>query len=510
MKLKQKNLFILLSISTGFLSAFSFPKINLFFLMWAALIPLFHIIFNSSVRQSFFYTFLSSLVANMLCVFFVLDSVRLLSGNYFIAFFFYGALCLYFSLYWGIWGALSSFIKRYCYKPWLFVLVSACLWVVLEYIKTYALTGWPWTLLGYSQYLFTYIIQIAEFTGVYGVSFVIMLINGFLYFAVFKRKKTYLLAAAALFVFVVIFGIFRYNSFRNFGDKEYTVAAVQSNIEQYKKLDNSYKTETTLKLEEAAEKLSEIGADLNVWSESEIINLIPADIESYIFADKIAKTAGGFNIIGAPYLDGTGRLFGAVFYFDGNGGYVSMHTKNHLIPFGEYLPLGLSKYITIGADNIDLNKVKGYDTVVFTDGDIYAGSLICTENFFPELSRRFVLAGAKVLTSNSNDAWFLDSSGPYKHFMANVIRAVESRKAIIVAANTGVSAIIDASGKIAVSTGVYERAIITGTFYQNDYLTFYMLYGDVFSVICIFFIFFFVIIVFLRRHILKNSNETNL
>jgi apolipoprotein N-acyltransferase len=335
-----------------------------------------------------------------------------------------------------------------------------------------------------------------------------MTVNGLLYLAAAEKKKSYAFAACVLFASVLVFGILKYNAFVNFGEKEYTAAAVQSNIEQYKKLDNSYKAEINAKLEEAAERLSEIGADLNVWSESEIINLIPVDMEAYALADKLAKKAGGFNIIGAPYLDGTGKLFGAVFYFDGNGGYVSMHTKNHLIPFGEYLPLGLSKYIKVGADNIDLNKAKGYDTAVFTDGNISAGSLICTENFFPELVRRFVLGGAKVLTSNSNDAWFYNSSGPYKHFCANVLRAVESRKAVIVSANTGVSAIIDASGKIAVSTRVYERAIISGTFYQNSYLTFYMLYGDVFVAVCIFFISVSALIIFFRRYILKNGLET--
>ncbi|MCL1971555.1 MAG: apolipoprotein N-acyltransferase [Endomicrobia bacterium] len=486
MFLKPMHKNILLSVLTGVLSALSFPKMNLFFLMWIAMIPLFHVILNSSVKQSFFYALLAGLAGNMFALFFILDSVELLAGSYIIAIFFYGALCVYFSLYSGLLGAFLSFIKRYYSQPWILALMAACMWVILEYIKTF--TGWPWTLFGYTQYSFTYIIQIAEFTGVYGVSFAIILINGLLYFAVSKRKKSYLFSAAAIFAAIFIFGMFRYAAFQNFGEKEYTVAAVQSNIEQYKKLDRRYAAETNLHLEETAAKLSEIGADINVWSESEIINLIPADIDAYMFADKIAKTAGGFNIIGAPYLDGEGNLFGAIFYFDGGGGYVSMHTKNHLMPFGEYIPFGLSKFIDLGADNVNLNKVKGYDTVVFTDGDIYAGALICAENFFPTIVRRFVLAGAKVLTNNSNDAWFLDSSGPYKHFTANVFRAVESRRAVIAAANTGVSAIIDASGKIAVSTRVYERAIITGTFYQNDYLTFYMLYGDVFVMLCVLFI----------------------
>lgn len=510
MKLQEKNLFTALSVLTGLFTAFSFPKMNLFFLMWAALVPLFYVICRSSVKQSFFYAFLAGLAAHMHGVFFVLDSIFLLTDSYITALFFYIVLCLYFSLYWGVWGALVSFIKRLNAKPLVFVFISASLWVLLEYTRTYVLTGWPWTLLGYSQYLFTYIIQIAEFTGVYGVSFLIVLINGLLYFCACGKRKSHFIAAVSVFSAVFIFGMFRYNAFKEFGEKEYTVAAVQSNTEQYKKLDNSYREETFSKLEESAEKLSEIGADLNVWSESEIINFIPLDLEAYIFADKLAKTAGGFNIIGAPYLDGNGKLFGAVFHFDGKGGYVSMHTKNHLIPFGEYLPLGLSKYLDIGADNVDLSKAKGYDAVVFNDGEIYAGSLICTENFFPALVRKFVLGGAKVLTSNSNDAWFFDSSGPYKHFSANVFRAVESRKAVIAAANTGVSAIIDAAGKITVSTRVYERAVISGTFRQNGYLTFYMRFGDVFTAGCMVCILLFAAAFLFRKLYVKNRIRTKI
>ena len=81
--------------------------------------------------------------------------------------------------------------------------------------------------------------------------------------------------------------------------------------------------------------------------------------------------------------------------------------------------------------------------------------------------RRFVLSGARVLTNHTNDAWYLDSSALHKHFCANVMRCVESRKAMIAASNTGVSAIIDACGKIPVSAKVCERAVISGTFRQN-------------------------------------------
>ena len=510
MKLQEKNLFTALSVLTGLFTAFSFPKMNLFFLMWAALVPLFYVICSSSVKQSFFYAFLAGLTAYMLGVFFVLDSIFLLTDSYITALFFYIVLCLYFSLYWGVWGALVSFIKQLNAKPLVFVFISASLWVLLEYTRTYVLTGWPWLLTGYSQYLFTHIIQIAEFTGVYGVSFVIVLVNALLYYGASGSKKIYFAAALSIFASVFLFGAYRYNLFADFGEKEYTAAAVQSNIEQYKKLDNSYREETFSKLEESAEQLSEIGADLNVWAESEIINFIPLDLEAYIFADKLAKTAGGFNIIGAPYLDGDGKLFGAVFHFDGKGGYVSVHKKNHLIPFGEYLPIPKSVAGFIGIYDKNDYSVKGDDAAVFTDGELYTGTLICSENLFPDIVRQFVLNGAKVLTSNSNDAWFFDSSGPYKHFSANVFRAVESRKAVIAAANTGVSAIIDAAGKITVSTRVYERAVISGTFRQNGYLTFYMRFGDVFTAGCMVCILLFAAAFLFRKLYVKNRIRTKI
>ena len=83
-----------------------------------------------------------------------------------------------------------------------------------------------------------------------------------------------------------------------------------------------------------------------------------------------------------------------------------------------------------------MNVLK-YDNIV-------VGTTICSENFFPGLSRRFILNGAKILTNHTNDAWFFDSYAPYQHFVMNIFRAIENRKNVIVSANTGLSAIIDA------------------------------------------------------------------
>ena len=504
----KKN--ILLSATTGLLAAFAFPKISLFFLIWVAFIPLFYAVFKAEKFHAALFAFIAGCVFNAQANFFLVPMIYSFAETYIIAIPTYIYFCAYFALYWGIWGWLCALLRKHCKNDIVFVILSSCVWVVLEYIRTYVLTGWPWLIKGYSQYEFTQIIQIAEYCGVYGVSFAIMLVNGLLYFGFSNRKKSYIISAAVLFLAIFFFGVYKYEKFQNFGGKEHSAVLVQSNVEQYKKLDNTYRDEMFARLQSEAEEISKIKPELVLWSESEIINLIPAEIESYNFADKIAKTAGGFNIIGAPYLTGDDRLYNNLFYFDGNGGYVAMHSKNHLVPFGEYTPFRnfLVKYISI-INQLD-NLLKGKDTNVFTDKELYIGALICSENFFPDIVRRFVLSGAKVLTNHSNDAWYLNSSGPHKHFTANPFRAVESRKAVLTAANTGVSAIIEPSGKIVAQTKVYERTLLSGKFRQNNYKTFYMLYGDVFVKFCIFFLVAFILFVVYKRYVLGHENKKKL
>ncbi|MCL1971554.1 MAG: apolipoprotein N-acyltransferase [Endomicrobia bacterium] len=520
MFLKPIHKNILLSVLAGLLAAFAFPKINLFFLMWIAFIPLFFVILRASPAASLFYAFIAGFVFNLQVNFWIIGTVMLFSGSsYLISAVFYIFFSAYFAVYWGIWGLFLSLAKKYSSNIPLLIIFSAALWVVLEYVRSYILGYWPWMMIAYSQYLFPQLIQFIEFTGVYGVSFAIMLINGLIYFAINDKKRNYIIAAAALLSAALIFGVLRYNAFRNFGDGNVLKAvAVQSNVEQYKKLTNERRTEMLAGLKEFAVKISEMDADLVVWCESEIINLIPADIESYAFADNLARIAGGFNIIGAPYIDENGNLYNTIFHFDGKGGYIAMHAKNHLVPFGEYMPFEDNFLRLLGIEP-KKELSRGADTTVFTDGNLFVGPLICSENLFPDIVRRFVLSGAKVLTNHTNDAWFFDSSAPHKHFSANVFRAIESRKAIIVAANTGVSAFVYPNGKIKNETGVYERILISGPFMQNNYLTFYMLYGDIFIKLCILFIIIFILAVIYKKLLYKprltnksrkNENETEL
>jgi apolipoprotein N-acyltransferase len=501
---------ILLAVLTGLLAAFAFPKISLFFLMWVAFVPLFYAAFKANKTQAAFFAFIAGYVFNAQANFFLVKMIYSFAEVYWVAVLFYLCFCAYFAIYWGIWGGICAVLRKYFENDAVFIVLVSCVWVILEYIRANILTGWPWLIVGYSQYEFPQIIQTAQYCGVYGVSFAIILVNGLLYFGSFGKKKSYAASAAVLFSVLLIFGIYQYDKFKNFGEEEHSVAVVQSNVEQYKKLDNGYRNEMFLRLEKEAQEISKIKPDLTLWSESEIVNMIPVDIESYELANNMAKTAGGFNIIGAPYLTGDGRLYNNLFYFNGGGSYRAMHSKNHLVPFGEYIPLRsfLAKHVSF-VDQID-DLLKGTDTNVFTDKKLYIGALICSENFYPSIMRRFILNGAKVLTNHSNDAWYLNTSGAHKHFCASVFRAVESRKYVLTAANTGVSAIIEPSGKISSRTKVYEKKLLVGKFRQNDYKTFYVLRGDVFIKLCIFFLAVCFCAALYKRRRSNNENKTKI
>lgn len=497
MKIKLNYKKIIFSIVTGLLAVLAFPKSNLFPLAWISFVPLVFAISGSNLKKSFLYGFTSGFIFNAVGLYWLVYMLKFQTGSCIQALIAACVLCIYLALYWGVWSLCLALSKNVIQKVVknelganiLIILFGACMWVLLEYIRTYFLKGFPWMLMGYSQFKFSEVIQIAEFTGVYGVSFLVIFCNLCFYFWISKlRSNKYLYMASTLTAVVILFGVVRIYRFKFFEGKEYSFTAVQPNIDQDKKWNAAYCNEIISKLKKYASEIAENKTDLVLWPEAVMPGLIPNYEEIYSDAKNIAGTAGGLNIIGSPHNEGD-CYYNSVLAFEGSNGYKAVHNKNHLIIFGEYIPLRnfLSRFFGV------LNKMgdfsRGEDTNIFDNGQIYVGSTICSENFIPDISRRFVLSGAKVLTNHTNDAWFFDTAAPHQHFMMNVFRAVENRKDVIVSANTGISGIIEASGIIIDKTPSSKSALLKGTFHQNDFKTFYTKHGDVFVYLCMGFFF---------------------
>ncbi|MDR0401588.1 MAG: apolipoprotein N-acyltransferase [Endomicrobium sp.] len=483
---------------TGFFSSLSFQRLNLFFIVWISFVPMIFVLKKSKLVKSFFYSFWSGFVFNAFGIYWLVYTIYFNTGCFIQSIIAPCILWIYLALYWGIWGlslnllvSSNSFKKNIFYSNILLSFFASCIWVLIEYIRTYLFTGFPWLLIGYSQFNFIEIIQIAEFVGVYGVSFLVMFCNLCIYFWIFEKNKN--LKKNNLYLFVVllivfgflIFGITRINKFKSLNVKKFTVAVVQPNIDQYKKWDPRYFDSIFSNLSRYAFKISKFKIDLVIWPESVFAGCINKDKFIYDKIKQITKIAGGLNIVGSLYKDKTNnKCFNVVSAFE-NGNYINMHKKNHLIIFGEFVPFKFifSNFFNALDNNGDLTK--GNDVNIFNNNKMLVGSTICSENFLPNISRKLASFGAEVFTNHTNDSWFFDTSAPYQHFAMNVFRAIENRKQVIISANSGISGIIDTSGVIIKKTPSFKGVLFIDYFFQNDFKTFYTKYGDLFVFICL-------------------------
>jgi apolipoprotein N-acyltransferase len=499
---------------TGVMTVVAFPKFNYFFLIWIAFIPLLFVLTKNTLKKSFFYGFIAGFIFNTVGLYWLVPMLEFNTSSYVQTIISSCCLWAYLSLYWGAWALAFSFvyintikIKNRVFANIIAIIFGSCLWVLLEYIRTYSLTGFPWMLLGYSQFKFIEIIQLSEFCGVYGVSFLILFCNLCFYFWIKENRKKYLYLSLFFILVVLVFGAIRAEKFNFFGEEEFSVSIVQPNIDQNHKWDDTYKEYILDILNNFAVKISKNKTDLVIWPETVLPGYIP--IEKYIYdnAKDMVNIAGGFNIVGSNFFENN-LTYNATFAFEDNRDYIFVHKKNHLVLFGEFIPYKsfLSKFF--GVLNQMGDFVRGNDTQVFNNGKIYLGSTICSENFFPDISRYFVLFGAKVLVNQANDAWFFDTAALDQHFIMNVFRAVENRKSVLISANSGISGIIDASGFIVSQTMSSEKVLLRGTFLQNDFRTFYTKHGDIFVYVCVYislFIFFIILLRYFANFFVKYS-----
>ena len=487
--------YFLLSILTGILVALSFPKINAFYLIWIAFIPLIYSVLNNSVKNSLVYGFVSGFTCNLISLYWIFPFIQYntnsITQSVIVSFLLWGYMAVYFCL----WAGFLSYTRRHLY-PFLSIIFAACVWVALEFLRTYFLTGFPWNLLGYSQNKFLPMIQIADIFGAYGISFSIIAVNMLLYYRLYSKtnKNKHILTAVLIVLLLLSYGVLRMGKFNiSYGDKT-TVAIVQPNIDQYKKWDNEYKNEI---LETLGNNIKNFGSekiDMIIYPETALPGFVQNDSEIQGLIKNISNT-GVFCMIGGPSIN-NGKIYNSIYAVNVNG-YLNIHDKNHLVIFGEYIPFRtiLSKFFGILNSLGDFSK--GTEMNVYNDGKITVGPTICSENFFPSFSRRLSYKGARILTNHTNDAWFFDTFAPYQHFVMNIFRAVENRKSVIVSANSGLSGIIDASGRTILETKINQNVSLIGNAYQNDYISVYTKMGDILPVICILFTLFIAAVIFI-------------
>jgi len=436
----MKNKLILLVISAVLLSL-SYPIFNFEFLAWIAFIPLFFALQNQSRFEAFKLSYLCGLIFFGITIYWLIY-VSVLA---------YILLILILALFFGLFAFLIR--STIHHPPSTILFTIPAIWVLVEYIRTHLFTGFGWALLGYSQYLNLPLIQIADKTGVWGTSFIVMMVNVAVFRWLkdgFKKAKPVVITTILILGLTFLYGWARLSEKVAFS-KLITISVIQGNIPQHQKWDESFKEEILTKYEKLTIEAAETKPDLIIWPET----ALPGYMEEEDLQKKVRNLAKKVKIpllIGAPSVSDyeEEKPFNSAFLISEDGEIIARHEKMHLVPFGEYIPFQknlafLRRFINKRIGNF--NAGKEY-TIFKLKNNYRFGVLICFEDIFPNLVRNFVDRDADFVVNMTNDAWFMDSSEPYQHAQASVFRAVENRIPVVRAANTGLSCFINSKGRI--------------------------------------------------------------
>jgi apolipoprotein N-acyltransferase len=401
-------------------------------------------------------------------------------------------------------------------SPWmrstnnlLLAFLVAAAWVTQEWLRGWVFSGFGWNGLGVALHGNWPLIQIAELTGVAGLSFMVAFANVIAVATVRRlaleastrtvRPHFDLTLTLATIVGVLTFGL-RATQVSP-PTKPLRVAAVQSNVPQNQKFDPQF----TRKIFDQFRRLSEIALrsnpppDLLIWPESSMPGPVLADRESYQFVMDLAASAESDILLGTIDEE-NGDVYNAALLVSDGGEQVQVYRKLHLVPFGEYVPgrHRVPLLARIVGDQVPGDFKQGKDHTVFelTNSDVKVAPLICFEDTIGDLTRRFVLAsennpGANLLVDITNDGWFLHSAGSHQHLANAIFRCVETRRPMVRAANTGVTCFVNEFGRVTQKlqddTGsTFTEGVLTGQVKvpTEHELTFYTRHGELFAKIC--------------------------
>jgi len=493
---KSRALPFALALLSGLLLALSFPRWELLPLAWFAFIPLFFAVRNESPARSF----LIGWIAGLIYFSGTLSWVTISMTQYGkiplpISYLLMLLLVAYCALYLGLFAAGARYALQRTNRSALFFV--PVLWVALEYTRGHLLSGFPWSALAYSQYRFLPLIQIADLASIYGIGFLIVLVNIGL-FGIIRRGWTdrriawrELIVAGGLFLLSLGYGLYRLDQPMG-AEKNLTVAVVQGNIEQDQKWDARIRDETVQKYKRLSLASVQQGGsrpELIVWPESAAPFFFQTEAALRNELLKLAEEGKFYLLFGSPAFDpapsGKISLLNSAYLLSPSASVVGRYDKIHLVPFGEYVPLSsILFFVNKLVEGIG-EFIPGREATVMEVAGTRIGTVICFEVIFPEVVRRFAQNGASVMTTMTNDAWFGDSAAPYQHFSMVIFRAIENRVPFARAANTGISGFIDAHGRILQQSPLFVEAALTESLHPGIRRTLYTAYGDLFAIGCV-------------------------
>jgi apolipoprotein N-acyltransferase len=489
-----------LAVGSGLLCAIAFPPWDAGPIAFVGLVPLFLALEETTPRQAAWLGYAAGLSFYLATIWWVINTMTT-----------YGRMPLALSLVallllCGILAAYAAAFawllvagRRWLRFPgWIEPLFAAGLWVALEFLRTYLFSGFPWALLGYSQYRQPTVRLLASAVGVYGISALLVLVNatlaGLLVLYVTPREQrdgwraALLPAGLATLAVLATVGYARVLWRDPTGGAAVRVGLLQGNIDQSLKWDRSYQRATLGIYERLVRRIAAEKPALIVWPETAIPFFLRREPELSARVYRLVGETGIPMLVGSPDVGDDGRLHNTAFLLGRDGQIRGRYDKRHLVPFGEYVPLHqifffLDKLV-VGIGDFG----RGRTATVFSPDGARFSVMICYEVIFPGEVREFVRDGAEFLVNITNDAWFGRSGAPSQHLAMAAMRAVENGTYLVRAANTGISAVIAPTGEILAETEIFAEAALLGTIHPRRGETPYTQYGDVLAWIALAFL----------------------
>ena len=499
-------------------------------LAWLAMVPLLLAITSSRPLVSFLLAFIFGVVFYTGIFFWIFDIQKY-------NFLHHAVLGIYLCPLTGGFGLVVSYIARK-HSMARALLAAPFFWIIQEFIRSNLdFLALPWGLLAHSQYQHTLIIQIANLTGTYGVSFLIVLVNSaitaILYSLFIKIRAPQqipgqtepsrngvmlVLVTTVLLAMALVFGYIESNL--PLQGPEIKISVVQGNIEQSKKWDEKYAPEIMKIYSDLTIEASRQKPDLIVWPETATPRAINRDRKLYDSVRQIARSANTPILLGSAQVQKFKveknqvknlKYLNSAYLIPPRAAKENdrRYDKIRLLPFGEYLPYKETiAWSLLKVPEVDY-YMPGKEFTTFILNDSRFGVTICWENIFPGNVRQFVREGAQFIVNLTNEAWFGESAAPYQFLSMSVFRAVENKVFVVRCANTGISCIIDPCGRIVnrlknkSGRDIFVRGLLTGYVIPLEHKTFYMRFGDWFAGLCVLAAFCILSITFLRRRSVK-------
>lgn len=461
---------------SGLLLVASIPGVDYHHLSWIALLPL--LLSILSERDTFRASaigYTAGLVYYSGTFYWIAGTISTYGGlSPILSFGVFALFVVVFSFHTALFTIMLQFlIRRFGYYG---LLLAGPTWVAVELLQTHLIFGgFPWMLVGYALASYPGILQLVTWTGIYGLSFLLVSVNAAIVVAFWRRDWRF---GAAVATFVLI-GTLVPAPATPTPSEALSVRLVQTNID----IDQSWQSADAARLLDELHDLSTAdgpGPDLVVWPETPAPFYLGRDPEIRKRAADIAGALDAHFLIG--YIDHIGEsVSNSAGLLSPEGEQISRYDKVHLVPFGEYVPF---RRLLFFAESLVRNVGDFQAGTKYTLSSIdnhRISTTICYEDVFPDLMRQFTKRGAEVIINITNDGWFGSTSAPDQHLRMAAVRAVENRRYLVKVTNTGITAIIDPYGNVLSQTKLGERTTLEGEVgYRND-LTFYVRYGDVFG-----------------------------